>query len=98
MDTDEDGKRLLYSGDDLKEAMYAGDIDSFDHVYNYLSEQGLNVNSTLKRSLKNEWKEGRISISNASKYLKEYLGYSDLKAYETISEWKDRIKYADLDD
>ena len=79
--------------------MLAGEIDKYNHMRDNLIASGKeadNLDSSIKSKLKDAVEDGSMSIQDAKKYMKDYLGMSKLDRYSLVNKWKEKSDYEDL--
>nr|MCR5704646.1 hypothetical protein [Eubacterium sp.] len=97
---DADGEKPLYGTNELYDSMIAENQEEFNHIMEYMlqSKDQKTIDSGIKSKLKNDYLSGSISESKVDTYLKNYLGMTELDAYELKSKWSGKNSYTDLNE
>ena len=96
---DTDDEKFMYSVNDLVDAIMSDNKEAYDHIMNNLISAGKEADkleSSVKTKLKASFKAGNLKQNQAEQYLKDYLGYDNLKVYQTINNWNNKNDYSDL--
>lgn len=96
---DTDDEKFMYSVNDLVDAIMSDNKEAYDYIMNNLISAGKEADkleSSVKTKLKARFKDGNLKQNQAEQYLKDFLGYDNLKVYQTINNWKNKNDYSDL--
>jgi hypothetical protein len=72
------------------------DLDDYIAAVNASKADESTKDSNIKSKVKENWKDGNLSDTDAIKYLKKELDLSDGEAYFTVQDWQYGSKYGQL--